>query len=103
MYEQYEIVLVNLDPTVGSEMKKTRPCLILSPHEMNYAINTLTIAPMTSKSRDYPTRIKVDKESFVVLDQIQTIDKQRVIKSIDKLSKKHILEVKSVIKKMLVD
>jgi mRNA interferase MazF len=101
MYGQYEIVLVNLDPTVGSEIKKTRPCLILSPHEMNYAINT--IAPMTSKSRDYPTRIKVDKESFVVLDQIQTIDKQRVIKSIDKLSKKHILEVKSVIKKMLVD
>ena len=103
MYNQYDIVLVNLDPTIGSEIKKTRPCVIISPNEMNFNINTIIIAPMTSKSRDYPTRIKIDNNSFIVLDQIKTIDKQRIIKYLDKLDYKYILQIKQVIKDMLVE
>ena len=77
---QYEIVLVNLDPTIGSEIKKTRPCVIISPNEMNTNLRTVTIAPMTTKSRKYPTRIKIkhnNKTGWVVIDQIRTIDKKR--------------------------
>ncbi len=102
-YDQYDIILVNLDPTIGSEIKKTRPCVIISPDEMNHSIKTLIIAPMTSKSKDYPTRVKISHDSFVVLDQIKTIDKKRIIKYLDKLDKKSIDRVKSIIKEMLVD
>jgi len=103
MYNQYDIVLVNLDPTIGSEIKKTRPCVIISPNEMNFNIKTIIIAPMTSKSRNYPTRIKIDNNSFIVLDQIKTIDKQRIIKYLDKLEYKYILQIKQIIKEMLVN
>jgi len=103
MYNQYDVVLVNLDPTIGSEIKKTRPCVIISPDEMNFNINTIIIAPMTSKSRNYPTRIKINENSFIVLDQIKTIDKQRIIKFLSKLDKQFIIEIKSIIKEMLVD
>ncbi len=102
-FNQYDIVLVNLDPTVGSEIKKTRPCVILSPYEMNRAIKTLIIAPMTSKSKEYPTRIKINDKSFIVLDQIKTIDKKRVIKYLNVLDKKSIKSVKNIIQEMLVD
>jgi mRNA interferase MazF len=102
-FDQYDIILVNLDPTVGSEIKKTRPCVIFSPDEMNHAINTLIIAPMTSKSKPYPTRIKVKDDSYIVLDQIKTIDKKRVIKSLDKLDKKSIVGLKKIIQEMLVE
>lgn len=101
-YNQYEVVIVNLDPTVGSEIQKTRPCLIISPKEMNYA--NVIVAPMTSKYKDYPTRIKLKKESFVVLDQIRTISIQRIVKKIDaKLTAKQISEIKNILKIMLVD
>jgi mRNA interferase MazF len=101
-YSQYEVVLVNLNPTVGTEIQKTRPCLIISPSEMNYS--NLIVAPMTSKNRDYPTRVKIDQDSFVVLDQIRTISTKRVVKKLDiKLSKKHIKVIKNIIKIMLVD
>ena len=103
MYSQYSIVLVNLDPTIGSEIKKTRPCVIISPDEMNFNINTVIIAPMTSKSKDYPTRVKIDDNSYVVLDQIRTIDKQRIIKNLGKLDIEIILQIKQIIKEMLVD
>jgi len=102
-YTQYDIVLVNLDPTIGAEIQKTRPCVIISPDEMNHNIQTLIIAPMTSKSREYPTRLKLSDESFVVLDQIKTIDKQRVIKQLDKLNAKNITELKKIIHIMLVE
>lgn len=102
-YNQYDIVLVNLDPTIGSEIKKTRPCLIISPNEMNFAINTIIIAPMTSKSKEYPTRVKIKDGSFIVLDQIKTIDKQRVKKVLDILDKKTIIKIKAIIKEMLVE
>ena len=103
IFSQYSIVLVNLDPTIGSEIKKTRPCVIISPNEMNFNINTVIVAPMTSKSRSYPTRVKIDDNSFVVLDQIRTIDKQRIIKKLGELDIETILQIKQVIREMLVD
>ena len=76
--KRFEIYLVNLDPTIGHEIKKTRPCLIISPDEMNRHIGTLIIAPLTTKGRNYPTRIPITfqrKKGQIVLDQIRTIDK----------------------------
>ena len=104
--EQYQIVLVNLDPTIGSEIKKTRPCVIISPNEMNKYLRTIVIAPMTTTSRRYPTRIEIqhdDKIGWIIIDQIRTIDKQRIIKILGILSKHKIRELKSVIKETFVD
>jgi mRNA interferase MazF len=103
---QYQIVLVNLDPTIGSEIKKTRPCVIISPDEMNKYLNTVIIAPMTSQSKKYPTRIEVkhdNKTGWIVLDQIRTIDKQRIIKILDQLTDSEKEQVKLTIKELLVD
>jgi len=103
---QYQIVLVNLDPTVGSEIKKTRPCVIISPDEMNKYLQTVIIAPMTSQSRHYPTRIEVkhdDKKGWIVLDQLRTVDKQRILKILDKLTDGEVLKLKATIKETLVD
>ena len=78
---RYEIYLVDLDPTQGSEIQKTRPCLVVSPDEMNRYIRTVIIAPMTSTQRDYPTRVNVTfqrKKGQIVLDQIRTVDKSRL-------------------------
>ena len=83
---QYMIVLVNLDPTIGSEMQKTRPAVILSPNEMNKYLNTIVIAPMTSNSKSYPTRVEVNHnktKGWIVLDQIRTIDRQRITKKLE--------------------
>lgn len=104
--KQYSIVLVNLDPTIGSEIKKTRPCVIISPNEMNRPLRTIVIAPMTTSSKNYPTRIKINhnsKKGWIVLDQIRTIDKQRVIKIFGSLSKLEISKVKAVIKETFID
>jgi mRNA interferase MazF len=98
--KQYQIVLVNLDPTIGSEMKKTRPCVIISPDEMNKYLNTIVIAPMTSSSKSYPTRVSVKhgrRKGWVVLDQIRTIDRKRIVKIFDQLTEKEIYAVKAVI------
>ncbi len=103
---QYQIVLVNLDPTVGSEMKKTRPCVIISPNEMNMYLQTIVIAPMTSSSKPYPTRVSIKHHStkgWVALDQIRSIDRKRVIKVLDKLSEKEITLVKATIRETYVD
>lgn len=102
---QYEVYLVNLDPTIGSEIKKTRPCLIISPNEMNHNIRTVIVAPMTTKSRKYPTRVELifnDKKGFIVCDQIRTIDKTRLIKPLGSISSKAQGEVKGIIYEMLV-
>ncbi len=104
--KQYQIVLVNLDPTIGSEIKKTRPCVIISPNEMNKYLNTVIIAPMTSQSKKYPTRIEVkhdNKKGWIVLDQIRTIDNQRIYKILDHLTTEEIEKVKNTIKELLVD
>jgi mRNA interferase MazF len=104
--KQYGIALVNLDPTVGSEIKKTRPCVIISPDEMNDHLRTVVIAPMTTSSKNYPTRVEIKHDSkigWIVLDQIRTIDKQRILKDLGKLSHPEIKELKSVIKETFVD
>ena len=103
---QYQIALVNLDPTIGSEIKKTRPCLVISPNEMNQYLGTVVIAPMTTQSRKYPTRIEVKLEGrigWVAIDQIRTIDRRRIIKNLGSLSVPEIKEVKSVLKETYVD
>ena len=103
---QYQIALINLDPTLGSEIKKTRPCVVISPNEMNKYLRTIVVAPMTTKSRKYPTRIEVKHEGkigWVVIDQVRTIDKQRIIKILGRLSIPEIKEVKSVLKETFVD
>jgi mRNA interferase MazF len=104
--KQYQIVLVNLDPTIGSEIKKTRPCVIISPDEMNKYLRTIIVAPMTTTPRKYPSRIEVkhdQKIGWIVIDQIRTIDKQRIVKILGRLSQPEIKEVKSVIKETFVD
>jgi len=103
---QYQIILVNLDPTLGSEIKKTRPCVVISPNEMNKFLNTVVIAPMTTSSKNYPTRIEIrhdNKIGWIVLDQIRTIDKQRIMKDLGQLTKSEINELKSVLKETYVD
>ena len=89
--KRFEVYLVNLDPTVGSEIKKIRPCLIISPDEMNRYIATVIIAPMTTRGRDYPTRVSCKfegKSGQVVLDQLRTVDKKRLVKKLGRIDKK---------------
>lgn len=103
---QYDIVLVNLDPTVGSEIKKTRPCVIVSPNEMNHNIQTVVICPLTTIARKYPTRVELNhngKKGWIVIDQIRTIDKIRIVKTLGTITKNEILTLKSVIKETFVD
>ena len=104
--KQYQIILVNLNPTLGSEIKKTRPCVVISPNEMNKYLRTIVIAPMTTSSKNYPTRVEVKHDNrigWIVLDQVRTIDKQRIIKSYGKLTSTESSEVKKVIKATFVD
>jgi mRNA interferase MazF len=103
--KQYQVVLVNLDPTMGSEMKKTRPCVIISPDEMNRYLQTIVIAPMTSTSKPYPTRIQIKHskvKGWIVLDQVRTIDRVRIIKILDFLTEKEVYSVKSTIQETYV-
>jgi mRNA interferase MazF len=86
--KRFEVYLVNLDPTLGSEIQKTRPCLVISPDEMNNHIATVIIAPLTTKGRDYPTRVNCQfegKDGQIVLDQIRTVDKGRLVKKLGKI------------------
>ena len=103
---QYSIVLINLDPTLGSEIQKTRPCVIVSPNEMNKYLNTIVISPMTSSLREYPTRISVNhnrQKGMIAIDQIRTVDKKRIIKLLGKLNKTEIKMIKEIIKETFVD
>ena len=87
--KRFEVYLVNLDPTVGCEIKKTRPCLVISPDEMNRHINTVIIAPMTTKGHAYPTRVSCrfqNKNGQIVLDQIRTVDKVRLVKLLGEIN-----------------
>jgi mRNA interferase MazF len=86
--QRFDVFLVNLDPTIGSETRKTRPCLVISPDEMNRYIATVIVAPMTTKGRSYPTRVTFQfrgKEGQVVLDQIRTIDKSRLVRKLGRI------------------
>ena len=103
---QYEVFLIDLDPTVGHEIQKTRPCLVVSPNEMNKNIGTVIIAPMTTKSHNFPSRVEVHfsgKQGWVVLDQIRTVDRSRLVKKLGKIKNEEILKVKMIIKEMLVE
>ena len=98
--------MVNLDPTIGAKIRKTRPCVVISPNEMNKHLKTIIIAPITSTLKFYPSRISITHRATineVILDQIETIDKSRVVKSYDMLSSDEIKDIKSVLKEMLVD
>lgn len=101
--KQFDVYLVILDPTVGSEIQKTRPCVIISPDEMNRHIATVIVAPMTTKGRSYPTRVDCTfqgKEGQVVLDQIRTVDKSRLARKLGRLKKETQREVLSVLTEM---
>ena len=87
---RFEVFLVNLDPTIGHEIRKTRPCVVISPNEMNHHISTVIIAPMTTKGRNYPTRISCTfqgKKGQIILDQIRTVDQKRLVKKLGFISK----------------
>jgi len=103
---QYQIILVNLDRTIGNESGKTGQCVVISPDEMNKYLKTITIAPVTSDSEGYPTRIKIklnNKTGRVVLDQIMTVEKQRIIKVLGELSGVEIKKIKAVLKETFID
>ncbi|NOU48572.1 MAG: type II toxin-antitoxin system PemK/MazF family toxin [Bacteroidales bacterium] len=103
---QYSIVLVNLDPTLGSEIKKTRPCVIVSPDEMNKYLNTIVLAPMTTNLKSYPTRVAVEhdgKKGMIAIDQIRTVDKVRILKVLGRLTKSEIKTCKDIIRETFVD
>ncbi len=88
---RFEVYLINLDPTIGREINKTQPCLIISPDEMNQHISTVIVAPMTTKGRKYPTRISCSfqgQPGQIVLDQIRTVDKKRLVKQLGTISER---------------
>lgn len=103
---RFEVHLVNLDPTTGHEIQKTRPCVVISPDEMNHHIRTVIVAPMTTKGYSYPTRVRCrfqGKEAQVVLDQIRTVDSTRLIKKLGKISQKTASEVLAVLNEMFAE
>ena len=103
---RFEVYLVNLDPTVGTEIQKTRPCLVISPDEMNANIATVIIAPMTTKGRGYPTRVDLQfqgKSGQIVLDQIRTVDKSRLVKKLGKISAEIQKEVLAVLAEIFAE
>ena len=104
--KRFEVYLINLDPTVGSEIKKTRPCVVVSPDEMNRYISTLIVAPMTAKGRVYPTRVSCrfqGKDGQIVLDQLRTVDKARLMKLLGRISPATQKEVLAVLTEMFAE
>jgi mRNA interferase MazF len=101
--KRFDVYLINLDPTIGSEIQKTRPCLIISPDEMNLNIRTVIIAPMTSAKKEYPTRVSCTfrkKQGQIVLDQVRTVDKARLIQKLGTIDSKAQLDVISVLQRL---
>jgi mRNA interferase MazF len=101
--KRFDVYLVNLDPTIGSEIQKTRPCLVISPDEMNRNIRTVIIAPMTSAQKEYPTRVSCSfrkKEGQIVLDQVRTVDKARLIQKLGTIDSRAQLDVISVLQRL---
>ena len=101
--KRFEVYLVNLDPSVGSEIKKSRPCLVISPNELNRFIATVIVAPMTTKGRDYPSRVSCvfqGKQGQIVLDRIRTVDRARLVKRLGKIGPNTQIGVLSVLAEM---
>jgi mRNA interferase MazF len=104
--KRFDVFLVNLDPTIGNEIQKKRPCVIVSPEEMNRNISTVIIAPMTTKGREYPTRVICqfqNKDGQIVLDQIRTVDKSRLVKKIGQISQDEQREVLNILAEMFAE
>jgi mRNA interferase MazF len=104
--KRFDVFLVNLDPTIGNEIQKKRPCVIVSPDEMNRNISTVIIAPMTTKGREYPTRVICqfqNKDGQIVLDQIRTVDKSRLVKKIGQISQDEQREVLNILAEMFAE
>lgn len=104
--KQYHAYLVNLDPTIGHEIRKSRPCLVISPDEMNRHLRTVIVAPMTTKSHDYPTRVSLrfaSRQAWIVLDQLRTIDRSRLVKELGTIDARQVRKVKDILREMLVD
>jgi len=100
---RFDVFLVNLDPTQGHEIRKTRPCLVISPDEMNRHIRTAIVAPMTTRGQDYPSRVPVTfqkKQGQIVLDQIRTVDKSRLIRRLGRLDKRTTEKVLGILQEM---
>ena len=100
---RFDVILISLDPTRGSEIRKTRPCLVISPDEMNDHIRTVIVAPMTTKGKPYPTRVPCTfqgKRGQVVLDQIRTVDKSRLVKRLGTITKATQTKVLDVLQEM---
>ena len=101
--KRFDVYLISLEPAVGAEIQKTRPCLLVSPDEMNRHIRTVIVAPMITAKREYPTRVNCvfkKKKGQIVLDQIRTIDKTRLMKRLGTLDSKTQLEVVSVLQRL---
>ncbi len=101
--KRFDVYLINLDPAIGSEIQKARPCLVISPDEMNRHIRMVIVAPMTTKGRSYPTRVACEfqgKKGQIVLDQIRTVDKLRLVKRLGRIDKKVQEEMLCVLQKM---
>ncbi len=100
---RFDVYLVNLDPTVGREIRKTRPCLVVSPDELNHNIRTVIVAPMTTKGRLYPTRVTCrfqGKQGQVVLDQLRTVDRARLVKRLGRLDKRTAVKLLGILQEM---
>ena len=101
--ERFSVYWVNLDPTKGSEIKKTHPCIVVSPDELNRHLNTAIIVPLTSTIRNYPFRVRclvADKEGEAAIDQLKTVDKSRIGKYVSSLRKSEIKQMKEVLRQM---
>lgn len=101
--KRFDVYLINLDPTIGSEIQKTRPCLIISPDEMNRFIKTVIVAPMTTKGTAYPTRVACKfqgKQGQIVLDRIRTVDKTRLVRRLGKVDRQAQVEVLGILSEM---
>lgn len=101
--KRFDVYLINLDPTIGHEIKKTRPCVVISPDEMNRYISTVIVAPMTTKGRRYPTRVSIrfqGRQGQIVLDQIRTVDKKRLVKRLGRISKNAQKRVATILQEM---
>ncbi len=104
--KRFDVFLVTLDPTVGREIQKTRPCVVISPDEMNRHIATVIIAPMTTKGKAYPTRVVCQfqgKDGQIVLDQIRTIDKSRLVKKLGQISQDEQRAVLNILAEMFAE
>ena len=102
---QFEVYLINLDPILGHEIKKTRPCLIVSPDEMNASLSTVIVAPMTTKGRDYPSRVFCEfqgKKGQIVLDQIRTVDRKRLVRHLGAIDSETMRRVSNLLQEMFM-